>query len=63
MQLDIGMIKHLKKEKKLDKKGREEFLGEMGLNAKNMCKTLVDGIETTFKNWKPRKRFNVYKIK
>jgi len=43
--------------------GREEFLGEMGLNHTNMCKTLVDGIETTFKNWKPRKRFNVYKIK
>jgi glycosyltransferase involved in cell wall biosynthesis len=49
--------------KEAGKKGRKEFLGEMGLNAKNMCKTLVDGIETTFKNWKPRKRFNVYKIK
>ena len=49
--------------KKAGKKGRKEFLGEMGLNAKNMCKTLVDGIETTFKKWKPRKRFNVYKIK
>jgi glycosyltransferase involved in cell wall biosynthesis len=43
--------------------GREEFLGEMGLNSKNMCKTLVDGIETTFKNWKPKKKFNVYKIR
>jgi hypothetical protein len=49
--------------KEAGKKGRKEFLGEMGLNAKNMCKTLVDGIETTFKKWKPRKRFNVYKIK
>jgi len=44
-------------------KGREEFLGEMGLNSKNMCKTLVDGIETTFENWKPKEKFNVYKIR
>ena len=44
-------------------KGREEFLGEMGLNSENMCKTLVDGIETTFKNWKPKKKFNVYKLR
>ena len=63
MQLDIGMIFQGKKELKRLLIGREEFLGEMGLNHTNMCKTLVDGIETTFKNWKPRKRFNVYKIK
>ena len=44
-------------------KGRSEFLGEMGLNSKNMCKTLVDGIETTFENWKPKDKFNVYKIR
>ena len=44
-------------------KGREEFMGDMGLNHKNMCQTLVDGIETTFKNWKPKKKFNVYKIR
>jgi len=44
-------------------KGRKEFLGEMGLNHTNMCKTLVDGIETTFKNWKPKKKFNVYKLR
>jgi len=43
--------------------GRDEFLGEMGLNSKNMCKTLEDGIETTFKNWKPKEKFNVYKIR
>jgi len=43
--------------------GRQEFLGEMGLSRENMCKTLVDGIETTFKNWKPKKKFNVYKIR
>ena len=44
-------------------KGRNEFMGEMGLNHTNMCNTLVDGIETTFKNWKPKQRFNVYKIR
>jgi glycosyltransferase involved in cell wall biosynthesis len=44
-------------------KGREEFIGEMGLSNTNMCKTLVDGIETTFKNWKPKKRSNVYKLR
>ena len=44
-------------------KGRNEFLGEMGLNSENMCKTLVDGIETTFKNWKPKQKVNVYKIR
>jgi glycosyltransferase involved in cell wall biosynthesis len=43
--------------------GREEFLGEMGLNHTNMCQTLVEGIETTFKNWKPKQKFNVYKIR
>ena len=44
-------------------KGRKEFMGEMGLNAKNMCKQLVDGITTTFIDWKPKQKFNVYKIK
>lgn len=44
-------------------KGRDMFIGEMGLSHTNMCKTLVDGIEATFQNWKPRQRFEVYKIK
>jgi glycosyltransferase involved in cell wall biosynthesis len=44
-------------------RGREMFINEMGLSHKNMCKTLVDGIEGTFQNWKPRKRFEVFKIK
>jgi glycosyltransferase involved in cell wall biosynthesis len=44
-------------------KGREEFLGEMGLSHTNMCQTLVGGIEATFENWKPRERFEVFKIK
>ena len=43
--------------------GREAFIGEMGLTHTNMCQTLVDGIESTFENWKPRERFEVFKIK
>ena len=44
-------------------KGRETFIGEMGLSHTNMCNTLVTGIAATFQNWKPRKRFEVFKIK
>ena len=43
--------------------GRDEFIGEMGLSNTNMCKTLVDGIEGTFKNWRPKKKSNVYKLR
>ena len=44
-------------------KGREEFMGEMGLSAKNQNKCMADGIEKAIKNWKPKKKFNVYKLK
>jgi glycosyltransferase involved in cell wall biosynthesis len=43
--------------------GREAFIGEMGLTHTNMCQTLVDGMESVFQNWKPRERFEVFKIK
>ena len=43
--------------------GRKEFMGEMGLNAKNQNKQMADGIETAVKNWKPKKKFNVYKLR
>jgi len=43
--------------------GREFFINEAGLTHTNMCQTLLDGIESTFQNWKPRKRFEVFKIK
>jgi len=43
-------------------KGREEFIGEMGLVNKNMCQTLIDGVEGTFENWKPRKRYELFSI-
>ena len=42
--------------------GREMFMGEMGLVNTNMCQTLIDGIETTFENWKPRKSYELFKV-
>jgi len=44
-------------------KGREFFLTEHGYNTKIMCKTLVDGMEKAFENWKPKERYNIYKLK
>jgi glycosyltransferase involved in cell wall biosynthesis len=44
-------------------KGRESFLGEMGLSKENMCQTLINGIETVFENWKPRKSYELFKVK
>ena len=43
--------------------GRQAFIGEMGLTHTNMCKQLENGIESVFENWKPRERFEVFKIK
>jgi glycosyltransferase involved in cell wall biosynthesis len=43
-------------------KGRKEFMGEMGLNAKNQNKQMADGILKTIENWKPKEKFNVYKL-
>ena len=44
-------------------KGREWMLGEGGLSAENMCKTLSDGMEVAFKNWKPKKQYELFKVK
>jgi hypothetical protein len=38
------------------------FKGEMGLSIENMCQTLIDGVESTFENWKPRKRYELFKL-
>ena len=43
--------------------GREEFLGEMGLNAKNQNECMANGILKGIENWKPKEKFNVYKIR
>jgi glycosyltransferase involved in cell wall biosynthesis len=42
--------------------GRTWMLKEDGLNTKYMCKTLIDGMETAMENWKPKERYNLYKI-
>jgi glycosyltransferase involved in cell wall biosynthesis len=44
-------------------KGREAFINDMGLSHKNMCDQLINGIESTLENWKPRERFEVFKVK
>jgi glycosyltransferase involved in cell wall biosynthesis len=52
-----------KEERKLKGlKGREYFLSENGFYAKKMCEKILDGIETTFQKWKPRKRFDLFKV-
>ena len=43
--------------------GRKEFQGEMGLNAKNQNKCMADGILKAIENWKPKEKFNVYKLR
>jgi glycosyltransferase involved in cell wall biosynthesis len=43
--------------------GRRAFIGEMGLTHTNMCQQLENGIESVFENWKPRERFETFKIK
>jgi glycosyltransferase involved in cell wall biosynthesis len=42
--------------------GRRAFIEDIGLSVENMSKTLLDGIEGTFENWKPRKRFELFKL-
>jgi len=43
--------------------GRRAFIEDMGLTKANMCEQLVNGIESTFKNWKPRKKYELFQIK
>jgi len=43
--------------------GRDEFNGEMGLNAKNQNKCMADGIEKAISNWKPKEKYNIYKLR
>jgi len=49
-----------KKRKEKGLKGREFMINN--LSNKIMCDKMIKGIETTLKNWKPRKRFDLYKI-
>jgi glycosyltransferase involved in cell wall biosynthesis len=57
----MNMYKFGKKKRKMKGlKGREFMISN--LSNKIMCDKMIEGIEQTFENWKPRKRFNLYKI-
>ena len=58
------MIFHKKNERKeAGLKGREAFIGELGLNAKNQNKCMADGIEKAIENFKPKERYKLYKLR
>jgi len=42
--------------------GRNAFIDELGLTADNMCRGMIDSIETIIENWKPQQKFEIYKI-
>ena len=48
--------------KKNGLEGRRAFIEDMGLSQSNMCQQLINGVESTFKNFKPRKRYELFKI-
>jgi glycosyltransferase involved in cell wall biosynthesis len=58
----IGKVYSLSKKKRKERglKGREFMINN--LSNKIMCEKMIEGIEQTFDNWKPRQRFNLYKI-
>jgi len=49
-----------KKRKVKGQKGREWAI--QNVSSKVMCDSMVKGIETTFENFKPKERYNLYKI-
>jgi hypothetical protein len=48
------------KRKEVGLEGREFAI--QNLSSKIMCDGIIDGIETTLKKYKPRKRFELYKV-
>lgn len=51
------------KRKEVGLLGRDFALGVGGLNGKNMCQTLIEGMDGAFKNWKKRKQYELFKLK
>jgi glycosyltransferase involved in cell wall biosynthesis len=49
-----------KKRKEKGLKGREFMINN--LSNKIMCDKMIEGIDITLKNWKPRKKFDIYKV-
>jgi hypothetical protein len=43
--------------------GRTAFVNDMGLSHHNMNNMMIDGIETAIKNFTPRKRWELFKIR
>jgi glycosyltransferase involved in cell wall biosynthesis len=43
--------------------GRTAFINELGLDHNNMNRKMIDGIETVIANFKPIKKWDIYKIK
>jgi glycosyltransferase involved in cell wall biosynthesis len=43
-------------------KGREWMLGEGILSREAMCKTLADGMDGAFENWKPKQKFKLIEL-
>lgn len=66
-EVSEAIHKHWKMDKKESEErgldGRDRFINTLGLDSKNMCNMMAEGIVETINNWKPVKRFNVYKIK
>jgi len=51
------------KRKEMGLKGREHFLSENGFYSQRMADEMIKGMERAFENWKPKDRFELYKIK
>jgi len=49
-----------------EKAGRAgfEFVkdNDIGMDSKEMCNRFIESIDTTFENWKPRKRFEIMEV-
>jgi glycosyltransferase involved in cell wall biosynthesis len=50
------------KRKEFALQGREWMMGEGNLSHTYMCQSLIDGIESTFENWKPRKKHQLISL-
>lgn len=63
-QAILEMYETPKEERKVNGlEGRNAFINQMGLSHTNMNNKMIEGIDSALANWKPRKRFDVFKIK
>ena len=50
------------KREECGQKGREFVLSDNSMmTSKHMCKNFTDHMNTSFDNWKPRKRYSIFK--